>query len=81
MFNNKKLEYITVRYDCSDELAERICTDFNIEENSGSFVCINCLLTDDYSRFMSFDLYLKPDRRFAISSISSIVSVGKPQIK
>lgn len=60
MFNNKKLEYITVRYDCSDELAERICTDFNIEENSGSFVCINRLLTDDYSKFINFNSYIKP---------------------
>ena len=43
MFNNKKLEYITVRYDCSDELAERICVDFDIEANNNSFLCINSL--------------------------------------
>lgn len=60
MHTNKKLKYITVRYDCSDELAERICNDFDIESNSNSFLCINSLLTDDYSGFINFNCYIKP---------------------
>ena len=59
MFNNKKLEYITVRYDCSDELAERICVDFDIEANNNSFLCINSLFTSDYERFLDFNTYFK----------------------
>lgn len=56
----KKLEYITVRYDCSDELAENIYTKFNIKDNNNSFLCINFLFTDDYHSFVNFEQYVRP---------------------
>ena len=60
MFKNKKLNFITVRYDCSDELAERICDDFDIYENNDSFLCINSLMSDDHSYFIDFKTYFQP---------------------
>lgn len=60
MYKSKDLKYITVRYECSDELAEQICVDFDIEANNNSFLSINSLLTDDYSQFVNFDSFFKP---------------------
>ena len=60
MFKDKKLNFINVRYDCSDELAERICDDFDVYENNDSFLCINSLLSNDYNYFIDFKTYFQP---------------------
>lgn len=56
----KKLNYINVRYDCSEELAEIIYTKFDNVNNADSYLCINSLFTDDYNYFLNFDCYVRP---------------------
>lgn len=54
----KKLNYITVMYECSDETAEQIYKHFDTEENRNCFYSINVLKTLDF--FINFEWYYKP---------------------
>lgn len=56
----KKLQYITVRYNCSEELMEQITSIFDKKEYADCFVCINYLDTDDNKSFIDFTTYYKP---------------------
>ena len=55
----KKLNYITVIYDCSDELATQISNQFDIQENTNVLYCINVIKTDDY--YINFNYWYKPN--------------------
>jgi len=54
----KKLNHITVWYECSDELAEKIYKQFDIEENKNNFYSINVLKNEKY--YLNFEFYFKP---------------------
>lgn len=54
----KTLNYITVIYECSDELAEQIYKQFDIEQNKNNFYSINTLKTNEY--WINFTYYFKP---------------------
>lgn len=54
----KKLNHITVWYECSDELAEKIYKQFDIEENKNNFYSINVLKNEKY--YLDFESYFKP---------------------
>ena len=54
----KKLNYITIIYECSDEYAEYLCKEFDILENENCFYSINVLKTSEY--YINFNVYYKP---------------------
>lgn len=54
------LKYITVEYDCSNELAEQIYCQFNKEEFEDCYININKLLDDNYKMFINYNFYFKP---------------------
>ena len=54
----KKLNYITVLYDCSDELANKFIEKFDIEENENCFISINVTFSDNY--YINFKYYYSP---------------------
>ena len=59
----KKLQYITIRYNCSEELMKQIASIFDKKEYVDCFVCINYLDTDDGKSFIDFTTYYKPQYR------------------
>lgn len=54
----KKLNYITVLYNCLDETAEYLYKKFDVIENKGNFYSINVLKVPEF--FINFRIYYKP---------------------
>lgn len=75
----KKLNYITVRYSCSEHLAEKIYQKFDNKENENAFVCINNLSVDNL--FTNFEWYYKPVfKKLIFINIQNIRNIYNVQI-
>lgn len=56
----KKLKYITVDYECEEELLNKIIPTFNVEEYKDAYLNINCLLNTENNFFINFEHWYKP---------------------
>ena len=53
----KKLNYITIEYECEEELLNDIIKKFDTERYKDCYVNVNCLYSENQNAFINFDFY------------------------
>lgn len=56
----RKLQYITIRYSCTNNLASKFYEQFDTKEYDNCLVCINHLFDDNCQYYIDFKTYYKP---------------------